>query len=1364
MSKSKYKTKFLSVAALLVAATAFFVTLAAPRGASAEVKPTSELFTTEGFSVSYGAGEETFGRKGVLLSTGSDRSKATFTDLSAVFDLDFAIEGKDGAAAFGAVSFGFTDKATGKAFSLTLSSAETGNNVRVSHQGVNMRSRIDDVSFTGGKSGVIFDGRSMNLAVVTASGKTELLDFSSASDMSRFGAAYTLASFDKYDVSVSVSSIVGGEQAKICLFSLSGEPLSGETLTDAAGPLVCGAPALYTGTKGERYFVSASGLDNFDLVDGRKPFDGEIRVKNKSGVYVSLDAQNSFVPQTGSYTAEYRAKDAGGKYGETVSFGFTVSTRASSAEWDMTFPVYGGEIPAGTEVTLPAASVVSSAATDHTPALETTIEIVSPSGSVALSKYAGEPTAYTFAEAGKYTVKYSAKDYGSKTFTREYTVTAKAGSPIIREKQPAEALSGSYLYLSDATSGGKTLAAEAISPDGAKTNYRKIALDRAGVWTIRYYDGNATAFEEYVRVRLSTEAFLTTKNGVALEAGAKTPDYYDFEATGLGIAASLPTGQAFFDNAVNLGGKTKDEKLIEFLVVPEKQELNEIVNLELVIRDAHDENNYIVVAFKPNKWGYRQLTNVSVSTSDGRVCNDEALLSATLYGKFTGGKISTDPIIYDPTIAKPFSVYWDGADNSIWMSPARNGGGKMLVADLDAPETFGVGNEWKGFTSGEAEIGFVFREIKDTAHIIVTEFDGLDFGGEAVSDVTPPSVLVTGEAAVGLAGSEYNLPSAYGVDSVDGVISDAFIEVRLVEDGRKTSVPTSGKFSFVPTKEGRYEVAYYATDRAGNVGKSVIYVDVVSALDPIELTEKMSDVFASETTVGDRLLLRDIPATGGSGKLTCVKYLYSASGMTEITQKSLLLTNAGDYMLRYAVTDYLGTTENFDFYFRVKQSDGPVFGSVTVPEYAAAGKPFVVPDITATDYSDGIKPAEVKLYIDGNETSAGTTISPTGDFTLKAVATDANGRTSEKTFVIRAITVGKDTDDFIADHFVTDENVTKLVTDGGVEFTASRDASFGFVNSLPTGRFTLAFSSTEADFGSGTFALEFTDGADSSKVVKIAFRSNGGRMLYSINDGDFRQISGSFIAASGFTFGIYGNSLQDADGNIAATITETAIGEEFTGFTGGKAYVTFRFEGVNGSASITMKQLCNQVLGKVKADRIRPMIVFDEELVREAKKGDTVMMPQSIAADVLDGEVSFKLSVTAPDGSTVYEGDADKCDRFTADMYGVYYLTYTAKDSSGNSVSSYASVQVLDYEAPEIEIAGTVPASLEKGKTFVVPQASVGEGNTLIIFLVSPDGVRREVTAGETVTVERAGLYRLMFYAHNADYSSNIVVRNITVA
>ncbi|MFR6641139.1 MAG: hypothetical protein ACLUSP_07240 [Christensenellales bacterium] len=377
----------------------------------------------------------------------------------------------------------------------------------------------------------------------------------------------------------------------------------------------------------------------------------------------------------------------------------------------------------------------------------------------------------------------------------------------------------------------------------------------------------------------------------------------------------------------------------------------------------------------------------------------------------------------------------------------------------------------------------------------------------------------------------------------------------------------------------------------------MIFVDVVSALDPIELTEKMSDVFASETTVGDRLLLSDITARGGSGKLTCVKYLFSASGMTELTQKSLLLTNAGDYMLRYAVTDYLGTTENFDFYFRVKQSDGPVFDSVTVPEYAAAGKPFVVPDITATDYSDGIKPAEVRLYIDGNETSAGRTISPTSDFTLKAVSTGANGRTSEKRS--RSCDYRR-------------QKYGRLYR-GSFRYRRKRDEArygrrrgihrfprrFVRLRQQPSDRKIFArVLFDRSSFRSGTFALEFTDSADSSKVVKIAFKSKDGRMLYSINGSDFRQISGSFIAASGFAFGIYGNNLQDADGNIAATITETAIGEKFTGFTGGKAYVTFRFEGVNGSASITMKQLCNQVLGKVKSDRIRPMIVFDEELVR----------------------------------------------------------------------------------------------------------------------------------------------------------------------
>ncbi|HIZ03817.1 MAG TPA: hypothetical protein H9727_05975 [Candidatus Borkfalkia avistercoris] len=1363
---TSYKIKIRSflIALLSLIAVLSVCAFIGVRKSSAETKPMSELFTADGFVCEYGAHDSAADRTGALLSTQTNYSKAVFSDFSASFALDFGVVGKDGKGTFGSLAFDFADQATGRSFTLTLLESGQYGNVCVTHQGVNVYSQLEGISFAGGALGVNFDGRDMRLSVDTVNGNTALFNFSSESDMSRMGAEYTLDPFDIYDVTITVSSVAENETAQIYLYELSGEPLSQETLADSSGAAIYGTPALYRGTAGEKYFVSDKGLYSFDLVDGRALFEGSISVKDKNGEAVVLDGENAFVPQSaGVYTAEYRAEDSAGKYGEAASFSFVVSSQASVAQWDMQFPVYEGEVPAGTQVVLPSVAAVSSAATEYTSPLETRIEIVSPGGVQALEQSASGATAFVFSETGTYTVNYTAKDYGGKTFSLNFSVPIVQGDPVVRAELNREMLTGSYLYLNDASQGDKTLSAEAISPSGAKTNYPKVLLDCAGVWTVRYYDGNSAVFEEYVRVRHSSEAFWETQNGIDLEAGAETPEYYDFSATGLGISASLPSGQAFFKNSVDLNGKTKDDKLLEFLVVPENEEVLELDRLELVIRDAYDESNYITIAFEPNVWGYRQLTAVFVSTSDGHEYGGEIFLSTTLYGKFTGGKISTDPIDYDPIITKPFSLYWDGQENAIYMSPARSGYGKFLVADLDAPETFGVGNEWKGFTTGEAEIGFIFREINDTAHIIVTEFDGLDFGGGEIADVSAPSVLIEGEGAAGLAGSNYNCPAAYGVDSVDGLINDVFVEARYVEGTRKTSVPMTDRFSFTPQQAGRYELVYTACDRAGNTGTRVIYIDVVTQLDPIELTQDLSDVYASKMTVGDRLSLRDIEAVGGSGTLNCVKYLFAENGIRELTQKSVLLTEAGDYMLRYAVTDYLENTVNFDFYFTVKESEGPVFSETTVPSYIAANKSFTIPEITAVDYANNGASAEVEIYADGVKVQAGEIISPESDFILKAVAVGADGKESVKKYPVRVISPRND-ENFIADHFITAGNMAKEVSADGIRFTAYEDAGFAFLNSLPMGRFTLAFSSDSASFGSGAFVLEFTDSADASAVIQLRFKLEEGRILYSVNGGTYRQISGSMTVSGGFTFAISGTQLQDSDGNLVAELSETLIGEPFEGFTQGRAYVSFGFEEVQGSASVVMHQLCNQVLGNASSDRIRPMIVFAEELVRNASKGDTVVLPDVIGADVLDGDVSLSLLITAPDGSVIFEGDPNECKSFIADQFGVYYLTYTAEDSSENTVDSYASVQVLDYEVPQIEISGSLPATLRQGESFTVPSASVKEGITLKIYLVSPDGVRSVVSAGETVVAEKAGIYRIMFYAYNSDYNSNIIVKDVVVS
>ncbi|MFR6641142.1 MAG: hypothetical protein ACLUSP_07255 [Christensenellales bacterium] len=91
---------------------AFFVTLAAPRGFGRSQTDVRTLYDRRIFRFLRRGRGDRKERRSAFCRFGSN--KATFTDLSAVFDLDFAIEGKDGAAAFGAVSFEFTDKATGR--------------------------------------------------------------------------------------------------------------------------------------------------------------------------------------------------------------------------------------------------------------------------------------------------------------------------------------------------------------------------------------------------------------------------------------------------------------------------------------------------------------------------------------------------------------------------------------------------------------------------------------------------------------------------------------------------------------------------------------------------------------------------------------------------------------------------------------------------------------------------------------------------------------------------------------------------------------------------------------------------------------------------------------------------------------------------------------------------------------------------------------------------------------------------------------------------------------------------------------------------------------------------------------------------
>ena len=84
-------------------------------------------------------------------------------------------------------------------------------------------------------------------------------------------------------------------------------------------------------------------------------------------------------------------------------------------------------------------------------------------------------------------------------------------------------------------------------------------------------------------------------------------------------------------------------------------------------------------------------------------------------------------------------------------------------------------------------------------------------------------------------------------------------------------------------------------DAAGNTGSRTLFVDVTDKLDPILLDEDLSEVYASQMTVGEVLRVREIGASGGSGKLSVVKSVMSEGIVREIGTHESLLAKGGDY-------------------------------------------------------------------------------------------------------------------------------------------------------------------------------------------------------------------------------------------------------------------------------------------------------------------------------------------------------------------------------------------------------------------------------------------------------------------------------------
>jgi beta-glucanase (GH16 family) len=150
--------------------------------------------------------------------------------------------------------------------------------------------------------------------------------------------------------------------------------------------------------------------------------------------------------------------------------------------------------------------------------------------------------------------------------------------------------------------------------------------------------------------------------------------------------------------------------------------------------------------------------------------------------------------------------------------------------------------------------------------------------------------------------------------------------------------------------------------------------------------------------------------------------------------------------------------------------------------------------------------------------------------------------------------------------------------------------------------------------------------------------------------------------------------------------------------------------------------------------------------------GSPYNFPEATAYDIYDGEVEV-----------VFEGEV-------GNGLGIYELTVSATDSSGNRSFAPLRVEVIDYEPPRITLVGGSAIILEMGSDFNDPAATavdnhdgeiLFEGISISYKQLLPDGQQIDI---EGISTDSLAEYEITYHAEDSSGNTASVTRMLIVA
>lgn len=860
-----------------------------------------------------------------------------------------------------------------------------------------------------------------------------------------------------------------------------------------------------------------------------------------------------------------------------------------------------------------------------------------------------------------------------------------------------------------------------------------------------------------------------------------------------------------YKNTIDVSSLTKDDTFIQIAITPEMRGNPDFKELTIRLIDAEDPTNYVEINIHHSQW-WKATTFYQVGTGEiesaglkwGYYKEGESEpnggLGGTeiLMGAFTGYQSCNSNGSYnlDAGATRPITISYDYEEKAFYLYNGTTTINRYMILDLDDPHQVGYGNEWNGFSTGRVNVQIeVSSFTASEASYIITQFNGVNYGDEYVTDNVRPSMITQAdkeELLCAVIGKEYPLFWATADDCIDGVITDIKKYVVLPGTEEKVLITTD---SFVPKVAGNYTLIYSAKDAAGNESVKRYNLTAVISADPLKFN--VSGTVPESVKVGETVAIPEVSVSGGVGNKEINVSVYRFNGNDKMSENvtSYLPILAGTYIIEYSAKDYLGTEAKITYFFEATRPTTPICEFPFVTDVMASGKTVKLPSVVSKDFSYGGSigaAAVVNIYASYENGVKGEKI----DYIFTPQLSDSE---TEKTLYLTYETycIGHEQDavsktyeikvvkaEQIFDLFDRD-NIDVVHNNNYLDFTTEIDgADMRYIVPLASKNFEVLFGIPTDQNNFTTLRLTFTDSVNlSQKLVVDIVRNDGSKRCYVYINGEMFEMNGAFNGESNSPFHIVFETssakLLDHEGRVITVLKHYSDGSDYTGFDSGRFYVDFEFKGVYGKSTVRLEKLGNQAMfaeydndgNLVEAgDYIEPIIVISDYLAMKVEKYSRITIPSAQAFDAMDPYVECYVTVMLNGKKILNRVSAEDDLDILINDYGSYIVLYQAEDSSGNEVSQRFRFTVRDKDAPTLTLLGTAEEKIAVGEKITVPQAIALDRNgdaTVRIYIITPTGKMIYLDGNTEYKAESKGTYTIRYSAY--DETCNYTVLDFTV-